>query len=142
MTRRRDKAATIARIRDAARFLFENTGYFEVTLRAIAHRAGFSHASVRAHFGDKAALWVEVMGCPAPDLRLAEEIALAAVVCPGQPVQLYAHGQICRASIGNPARALMVHGAGSFHGEGDTPAEAVRQARISADRLAGERLAA
>lgn len=142
LTRQGRKAQTCAAIVDAARFLFANVGYFDVSLPAVGRRAGCSEASIRAHYVDKAGLWRAAMDCAAPDPRLAEEVALAGVTCPGQAVWLYADGGRCRASIGNPVRALTVHAAGSFSGSGSTPAEAVRQARISAERFVGERAAA
>lgn len=141
MTRRRCKSETIQMIVTAGRFLFTHVGYFDVRFGDVAARAGVALNTVRAHFNDKADLWREAMHCPPPDPRLAEEVALAAVTCPDQPVQIYAHGLRCRASIGNPARILTVQGAAAFSGEGTTPAEAMRQARISADRFGHERAA-
>lgn len=137
----RSKTRTIGQILDAARFLYANVGYFSIGFGAVADRAGVTLNTVRRYFPDKPALWREAMLCAPPDPRVAEEIALAAVWCPDQPVQIYAHGVRCRASIGNPARALTVPAAAAFSGEGPTPAEALRQARISADRFGHERAA-
>lgn len=132
--RARAKAATRAKVLEAAGFMFTNSGFFATHVRDIAARAGMSTGAVFANFESKEHLWREAMKCPPPDPKLAEEAALTAAACPGQPFWIYADGDRCKASIGNPARALMVPGEGGCHGAGDTPAEALRQARIEADR--------
>ena len=53
------KAATQARILDAAVALFSARGYERTSVNAIAARAGVSHSAVFWHFGDKATLFQE-----------------------------------------------------------------------------------
>lgn len=53
------KAATQARILDAAVALFSVRGYERTSVNAIAARAGVSHSAVFWHFGDKATLFQE-----------------------------------------------------------------------------------
>jgi AcrR family transcriptional regulator len=53
------KAATQARILDAAVTLFSARGYERTSVNAIAARAGVSHSAVFWHFGDKATLFQE-----------------------------------------------------------------------------------
>lgn len=133
------KARTRARVLDAAAFLFANTGFFATGIRDVADRAGMSTGAIFANFESKEHLWRAAMRCPAPDPKLAEEAALTVAAHPDQPFWIYADGARCKASIGNPVRALAVSGEGGCHGAGDTPAEALRQARIEADRRrAGE----
>lgn len=132
------KAATRAKVLESAAFLFANAGFFGSGIREVAYRAGMSTGAVFANFESKEELWREAMGCPAPDPKLAEEAALVAAACPGAPIWLYIDGDRCKAGIGNPVRALVVPGEGGFHGAGSTPAEALRQARIEADRKRGQ----
>lgn len=53
------KAATQARILDAAVTLFSARGYERTSVNAIAARAGVSHSAVFWHFGDKPTLFQE-----------------------------------------------------------------------------------
>ena len=61
------KAATRERVLEAARDLFNETGYDETTIRAIAERAGVSVGSVFTTFASKAEVLSHVM-----DSRLGE----------------------------------------------------------------------
>lgn len=131
------RAATRAKVLKAAGFMFANAGFFSTGIRDIAERVGMSTGAVFANFESKEDLWREAMGCPAPDRKLAEEAALTVAAYPDRPFWIYADGDRCKASIGNPVRALAVPGEGGWHGTGDTPAEALRQARIEADRKQG-----
>lgn len=65
--REEQKAATREKVLDAARDLFNEIGYDETTIRAIAERAGVSVGSVFTSFASKAEVLSHVM-----DHRLAE----------------------------------------------------------------------
>lgn len=75
--RQQAKAATRAKVLKAARTLFAEVGYAATGIRDIADGAGMSTGAVFANFPDKAAVWRAAMDAPAPDARLADEIALA-----------------------------------------------------------------
>jgi TetR/AcrR family transcriptional regulator, cholesterol catabolism regulator len=59
--REQQKQATRARVMDAARDLFDEAGYEETTVRAIAERAGVSVGSVFTTFTSKADILSQVM---------------------------------------------------------------------------------
>ncbi|HYI25355.1 MAG TPA: TetR family transcriptional regulator [Thermomicrobiales bacterium] len=61
-TRKRDAAATQQALLDAATDLFGAKGYEKTTLREIAERAGVDAALIARYFGNKAALYVAVLG--------------------------------------------------------------------------------
>ncbi|SEG30674.1 DNA-binding transcriptional regulator, AcrR family [Thermomonospora echinospora] len=58
---KRDRAATRRRLLEAARDLFSEHGYDQVTVRMIAGRAGANVALVNRYFGSKSALFGEVL---------------------------------------------------------------------------------
>lgn len=58
--REREKAATRQRILDAARELFVEHGYEDVTMRKIAERVEYSPTAIYLHFADKEALMTEL----------------------------------------------------------------------------------
>lgn len=62
------KTATREKIIKAATHAFHHNGYDEVTVRGLAKAIGMSTGAVFAHFTDKAALFEEAMGKPAPDV--------------------------------------------------------------------------
>lgn len=61
--REREKHATRQRILDAARELFVEVGYDEVTMRKIADRIEYSPTAIYIHFTDKEALMTELSVC-------------------------------------------------------------------------------
>lgn len=129
------KAATRARLIDAARFLFINAGYFGTGIRDIADRMKMSTGAVFANIDTKAGLWVAAMGGDAPDERLAEEVALVQALRPGWAWQLRFTGTEHLASLNAPHyRPLSDAGKDIYFGRASTPAEALRQARIDAER--------
>ncbi|HVL85974.1 MAG TPA: TetR family transcriptional regulator [Pseudonocardia sp.] len=68
--RPRDSALTRRALLDAARELFATEGYAGTTVRAIAERAGVNQALLFRHFGNKEALFAEVVaGQARPLLR-------------------------------------------------------------------------
>lgn len=85
--RRRTRADVTARIREAAAGLFAEKGYAGATTREIAQRAAVSETLLFRHFGNKAALFDQVVCAPFEKLirdftrqrdALAEDIALKA----------------------------------------------------------------
>lgn len=64
MTRKEQKAASAARILDAARELFTTRPYEDVTIRAVAAEAGLSTGSVFASYPGKVELYACVFGHP------------------------------------------------------------------------------
>lgn len=61
--REREKLATRQRILDAARELFVEVGYEDVTMRKIADRIEYSPTAIYLHFEDKEALMTELSVC-------------------------------------------------------------------------------
>ncbi|MEU4405138.1 TetR family transcriptional regulator [Streptosporangium sp. NPDC023963] len=60
-TRQRDREGTRRRILDAARRLFADLGYDQVTMRAIAAEADANIALINRYFGSKRELFAEVL---------------------------------------------------------------------------------
>ncbi|MBB2911673.1 AcrR family transcriptional regulator [Streptosporangium becharense] len=60
-TRQRDREGTRRRILDAARDLFAELGYDQVTMRLIAAEAGANVALINRYFGSKRELFAEVL---------------------------------------------------------------------------------
>ena len=122
------------KLKDAAGFLFANKGYFDVGVRDVAARMGMSLGAVMANVPTKADLWRLAMGGPAPDLVLAEEVALLESQRPDWRWSLNAFGgrYIAHLSKGSP---LTTPGGLSATGKAATPALALREARAQADRL-------
>lgn len=133
--RQLSKAATVEKMKAAAAFLFANQGYFSVGIRDVARRMGMSTGSVMANIETKDDLWRLAMGAPAPDVALAEEVALLEAHRPGWRWSLsnVGAGYVAHVSCG---AALVEHGAVSATGKAASPALALREARIQADRLA------
>lgn len=136
--RARAKRATEARLRDAARFLFVNAGYFDTTIRDIAGRMGMSTGAVFNHAPDKPGLWRLVMGGPPPSPQLAEEVALVEAALPdwGYLVRKEPDGRYY-ASLSTPDYHPLKPEGFLAVGRGDSPASAVRAARIEAERHRG-----
>ncbi|MEV7971401.1 helix-turn-helix domain-containing protein, partial [Sphaerisporangium sp. NPDC088356] len=61
MAQVRDREATTSRILAAARHLFAEHGYDQVTVRMIAAAAGANVALINRYFGSKARLFAEVL---------------------------------------------------------------------------------
>lgn len=61
--REREKLSTRQRILDAARELFVDCGYDDVTMRKIAERIEYSPTAIYVHFADKEALMTELSVC-------------------------------------------------------------------------------
>lgn len=138
--RERAKASTRTRLIAAARFLFTNSGYFAVGTRDVARRMGMSTGAMFAQVTGKEALWALAMGGPPPDVRLAEEVALLQALRPGWSWVLRFNGQEHLAGLTPPdfrPNALQPNRAHS--GRGETPAEALRQARLEAERHDADR---
>jgi len=73
--RQEQKIATRARLLDAARALFTQHGFLDVTTARIAQEAGVAHGTVFVHFADKDALVTEVLD--AELAQLSEELYAA-----------------------------------------------------------------
>lgn len=129
------KARTTTRVIEAARFAFTNTGYYPSGVRDIARRAGMSTGAVFATAPDKESLWVLAMGGPPPSLDLAEEVALIEAQRPDW-VYIFrkAPGGVYLATL-SPDNLNPLHNSGPVAtGQGDSPAAALRAARLQADR--------
>jgi AcrR family transcriptional regulator len=74
----RDVAATRARLVEAARELFAERGFDDVTVRDICREAHVNLALVNYHFGDKQGLYSEVMNQAIESVREFNELAAAA----------------------------------------------------------------
>lgn len=130
------KERSLAKLKTEGRFLFENVGYFGVGIRDIAERMGMSTGAVFSHVSDKASLWRLVMDGPPPSEQLAEEVALVEALHPGWGWNMRKIGGQYIASLTSPDFHLSTHGGLSVTGKGDSPASALREARIAADRKA------
>ncbi|WP_263657519.1 TetR/AcrR family transcriptional regulator [Nonomuraea gerenzanensis] len=90
-----DDLTARARIRNAALELFGAEGVGRVSLRAVAQRAGVSHALVLHHFGTKEGLrqacddYVMSLVRDAPDADLGDAAGLAAMLEAGTAVRRY-----------------------------------------------------
>lgn len=134
------KLRTLARLIDAARFLFTNVGYFDTGIRDIAKRMGMSTGAVFANVADKAALWRLAMGGPAPSEALAEEVALLQALRPGWGWVLRFNGAEHLAGLTPPDfRPNALPPCAAYSGRGACPAEALRQARLEAERHDADR---
>tara|TARA_R110002124_G_scaffold173690_5_gene341358 strand:+ start:20194 stop:20745 length:552 start_codon:yes stop_codon:yes gene_type:complete len=131
------KAATRAKALAAAWHLFLNSGYFDTSLRNIATRMGMSTGAVFANFQDKETLWREAVGGPAPDPRLAEELAILTALRADWDWLFRRKGTTFLAAISSPDYSPMNGRGVSYGGGGDTPAEAIRNARFAAERADG-----
>jgi AcrR family transcriptional regulator len=69
----REKQATRQLILDAARELFVESGYDEVTMRKIAERIEYSPTAIYVHFADKDALMTELSMCDFREFTAAFE---------------------------------------------------------------------
>jgi AcrR family transcriptional regulator len=74
----RDVAATRRRLLDAARQLFTEHAFDDVTVRDICRAAGVNLALVNYHFGDKLGLYVEVMNEAIDAIRQFNALAMTA----------------------------------------------------------------
>ncbi len=131
------KAATRVKALADARHLFLNSGFFDTSLRNIAARMGMSTGAVFANFQDKEQLWREAVGGPAPDAQLAEELAILAALRPDWDWMIRRRGPTVLAAISSPDYSPTLGQGLSYGGKGDTPAEAIRWARIAAERADG-----
>lgn len=126
--RQQAKAATRSRVLAGAAALFRAGGYTETTIRGVARAIGMSTGAIFATVEDKAELWREAIGGPAPDPALGEEVALLQAD----------HGQATWLLAGGPqgaqATILLPTGA-ECRTRGATPTEALRGARALADRV-------
>lgn len=132
--RQLSKARSLQRLKTECRFLFENIGYFDVTIRLIAQRMGMSTGAVFSHAPDKESVWRLVMGGPAPSQALAEEVALIEAQRPGWSWSLRKLNGRYAAGLTSPDFHLTTNGGVSATGSGDSPASALRDARADADR--------
>lgn len=132
--RQKAKAATTAKVRDAARFLFGNVGYFSTGIRDVAARIGMSTGAVFATVEDKPALWRLAFDGPPPSEQLAEEVALVEALRRDWSWLIRKAPDGYRATLTpdgwNPLSARHV-----ASGTGVSPAAALRAAREQADRL-------
>jgi AcrR family transcriptional regulator len=62
--RQQQKAATRAKVLEAARVCFDTLGYDRATMRDIARKAGVSTGAIFASFPDKASLYRDLHGHP------------------------------------------------------------------------------
>lgn len=139
--RDRAKARTLAKVKEAARFLFVNVGYEATTIRDLAARIGMSTGAVFSAFPDgKDQIWAEVMACPPPTLHLAEEIAMMQALRPDWLYILRYTGSEHVAQVHGPGwKPLQPDSAPMFMGRAASAGEAMRQARLAAERHDGRR---
>ena len=128
------KSATRAKVLDAAHFLFVNVGYYGTGMRDIAARIGMSTGAVNATAEGKEALWRAALNGPPPSQQLAEEVALALALRPGWCWLIRYTGSSYKASINHPAYTPFSPNNRIYFGEGDSPASALREARLNAER--------
>lgn len=136
------KSATREKVLAAARRLFLTVGYEAATIRDVARAAGMSTGAVFANVADKTQLWREAMGGPAPSAEIGLEIALVLAQRPGwgwsigTPQWTASDAQTSGAFTAALRTPDFDPGKGRgrvFAGAGDSPAAALRQARLGAD---------
>lgn len=132
------KAATRRKLHEAARFLFLNLGFSEVTTRGIAARMGMSLGALFRQVPDKAALWREVMGVPVPTDRTEEEAMLLLATRPDWSWLVRKNGDEYVALIQTPDYAPVGGRGAAYSGRAASPGLALREARLNADRMRGE----
>jgi len=132
------KDVTRLKLMSAARFLFTHVGFFETGIRDVAKRMGMSIGAVWNHVDGKDELWRQAMGGPAPSLQLAEEVALVLALRPGWRWLIRFDGSRYLTTLTCPDYNPLQNGGLMFNGMGDSPASALREARIAADRQLGE----
>lgn len=128
------KRATRAKLLAEARFLFTHVGYFATGIRDIAQRMGMSTGAVFANVEGKEQLWRDAMNGPAPSEPLAEEVALILALRPGWRWLLRFDGPEYLTQLSSPDWSPMRNGGRCHTARGDSPAEALRQVRLEADR--------
>lgn len=133
------KASTRHKLHDAARFLFLNVGFQATTIRDLAARMGMSTGAVFSQATDKAALWRDVLGVPAPTDRTEEEAMLLLATRPGWSWLVRMNGAEYIALIQTPDYAPVGGRGAAYTGRAASPGLALREARLNADRMRGER---
>lgn len=105
--RERGREATTAAILDAAEDLFSTRGFNDVTVRAIAERAGVSHALVHRYLGRKADIFRAI-------LSRNQGVMLAAA--PDNPDLLVTLSLIMREGLTNHRRYVRLLADSALHG--------------------------
>lgn len=124
------KARTRDKVLVAARALFNEVGYAAATIRDIAVGAGMSTGAVFANFDDKAALYRAAMNAPVPSLDLPDEIARVRSRLPGWAWLLRWNGAEHLVALTRPQGGPN----DVVTGRGPTEADAMRDARLRAER--------
>jgi len=135
------KLRTHEKVIQGARFMFINVGYEATTIRDLAKRIGMSTGAVFANFEDKAELYRAAMGAPPPTLDLADEIGLILSLYPGWRYLLRFDGGRCIANLSSPDYNAVSHNGQTYTATADSPATAMRQARLQAERHDDDRRA-
>lgn len=86
--RNESKAATAEAVKAAARTLFKLQGYEGVTIRGVATAAGLSTGAVFSTFADKAHLFREIFGRPAPTSAHVASVLIRAKAGQAFPAEL------------------------------------------------------
>lgn len=130
--REQAKAASRAKVIEAAREAFTTVGYAQATMRDIAALAGLSTGAIFNSFDSKDELWTAVFGGPPPDLALADQVARICGELPTHNWTLSSHGGSCFASV-QTRDFHPIDGTGkSFTARRAAPAEALDAARAAA----------
>lgn len=132
------KEITQLKLLAAARFLFTHVGFFDTGIRDIAKRMNMSTGAVFANVRDKDQLWRDAMDGPAPSLQLAEEVALVLALRPGWRWLIRYDGGRYLTTLTSPDYNPLKNGGLIFSGQGDSPAAALREVRLAADRETGQ----
>jgi len=130
--REQAKAASRAKVIEAAREAFTTVGFAQATMREIAALAGLSTGAIFNSFDSKDELWTAVFGGPPPDLALADQLARIRGELPTHNWTLSCHGDSFFASV-HTRDFHPVDGTGkSFTARRATAAEAISAARAAA----------
>ena len=121
--RGRGREATTTAILDAAEELFSARGFTDVTVRAIAARAGISHALVHRYLGSKADIFRAI---------LARNQGVMLATAPGNPDLLQTASLILREGLTNHRRYVRLLADSALHG---LPYEQTTGAVSAVDRL-------
>ena len=138
---RRDlaKSRTVHKVCEAARRLFVTLGYEATTMRDIARHIGMSTGAVFSVYPEgKDQMWRDVMNSPAPSMAVGEEIALLTALRPDYRWLLKYDGRDHVAQVQHPDfNPITQTGPLAWYGRAASPAEALRLARLAADKAEG-----
>ncbi|HEV2292183.1 MAG TPA: CerR family C-terminal domain-containing protein [Gemmatimonadales bacterium] len=97
---------TRRRLFEVARELFTDQGFDNVTVRDISRRAGANLAAINYHFGDKLALYLEIVRSAVDEMRATNDEMMAGPELPAaERLRRYVRGYVPRLMLIDQRRA-------------------------------------